>query len=240
MPSAARTALSHLPRHDVPVEVEGFNETPRSPGELLLTLNLVNERTGNRASLALNSTDYFANAYIGPPNQPALLRPDYRYVLTRFAGVQTGRRVLDITDGIGLEERTSDLDVTPISGLGVPLLWEDEEGGAWLQGPALADPFRAEVIGGSDAAPAWVKITLAATQPVSIPHQPNVTYRQDGGTTTVCMRATGTAPRRFASLRSVFAAASPPPPQGVRYVLPLPGQGVRLTSLTVSTAPCRP
>jgi hypothetical protein len=239
MSSSLRSVLSHLPRHNVPVQVEGFNETARAPGELVLTLALVNERTGNRASLALDSGDYFANAYIGPPHQPTLLRPDYRYVLTRFAGVQTGRRTLDISQGVALQQRTGALDVTPVGGLGAPLLWEDEPGYAWLQGPALPDPFRALVVGGTAGQPAWVHMTLAATEPVTIPRQPNVSYAQRGASIGVCMRATGSAPRRFVSLRAMFAAEYPPPPP-VRYVLPLPSEGVRVTGLTVGTVPCRP
>jgi hypothetical protein len=103
--SANRSVLAALPGHDVPVEIEGFNESLRAPGELPLVMALVNERTDNHASLALNAPDYSANAYLGPSYQPQLLDPNYRYVLTRFTAVITGRRTIARSGGIALEER---------------------------------------------------------------------------------------------------------------------------------------
>ncbi len=237
--SSDRTTLAHLPQRDAVVEVEGFNENVRAPGELPLVVALVNERTGGHASVVLDAPDYSANAYIGPPDQPSLTNPAYRFVLTRLAGVATDRRTLSRSGGISLQQRTSSLDVTPAGGLGVPMTYLNHSGRAWVQAPLLGEPLSFKLIGGSTAAPAWVHISLVTSEPIAFPRQPGVTVRQIGPQVGICIRATGDAPVRTADVTMSFAAIYPPPLHQ-KYQVAAPAEGVRLASMSAVTGHCRP
>lgn len=233
-----RAVLSHLPAHSGPVLVEGFGESLRGPGELPLVYDLVNEHTDGNATIALDSTDYSSFTYLEGADQPAAFEPYYRFVLTRFAGIQTGRRLVARSDGIALEERVSPLDVTPVAGLGTPLSQLDREGAAWVQGGLLSDALLVYVAGG-DAAPVWVHLEIEAVQAVAVPRQPGVTSRLSAGRLSVCMRAYGTAPWRRASLGVSFSPAPAPQPYA-EFQLPLPAEGEQLLSMDASTRHCQP
>lgn len=237
--TADRAVLSHLPSGPYGVELEGFNENLRGAGELPLVYNLVNERTGGRASTVVDSSDYSSFAYFGAPVQPAALGPGYHYVLTRFAGVRTDRRVIARSGGIALEERRGPLDVTPVAGLGTPLARLDGSGSAWLQGSLLPDPLTLVVTGARTGAPAWVRLELSTDEPVSVPAQPGVRYRRSGADLSVCLRAAGRFPTRSATLRLSFKPIlAPYPPQP--DALPQPAEGVKLDAMSATQRGCVP
>ncbi|MFZ1994038.1 MAG: hypothetical protein WAU75_08005 [Solirubrobacteraceae bacterium] len=238
--SSNRSVLSHLPAGHPTVQVEGFGATLRGPGEMPLVYDLVNERTHGHASIVIDSLDYSSFAYLGPPKQPAALNPRYAYVLTRFAGVRSGRSVIARSGGIALERPAQPLDVTPFSGLGAPLARLDPGGMAWIQGGLLPDRLGFKVIGGSSPTqPAWVHLEIAKESPVGLVPQRGVTSRDRGKLLGVCIRTTGTAPVRQATLGLSFTPiAGPLPPE--TYTLPPPAEGVELLSMSASTSGCTP
>jgi hypothetical protein len=86
--SSNRAALAHLPHNHGYVEVEGYQADIRSPGELPLVNDLVNEHTGEHASIPMAADDYASGAYIAGPTPPGVwYHPYYKYVLTRMPGV---------------------------------------------------------------------------------------------------------------------------------------------------------
>jgi hypothetical protein len=237
--SANRTVLAHLPPGDPTVQVEGYGANLRGPGELPLVYDLVNERTHGHASIAIDSLDYSSFAYLGAPPQPHALNPAYRYVLTRFGGVDAGRSVLARSGGVALERRAEPLDVTPPSGLGSPLARLDPGGNAWVQGGALPDGLGFTVVGGRPGAPAWVHVEMATEEAVGVPRQPGVTSRRGPNRLSVCVRMTGRPPVRHRAIGLSFDPIAGPLPHEL-YTLPAPAEGVELLSMTASTRRCVP
>jgi hypothetical protein len=232
--SPDRGVLSHLPRGNPVVEVEGFGENIRGPGEMPLVYDLVNEHTDGHASMAMDSTDYSSFAYLLGPDQPAAFNPNYRYVLTRFGGVKTDRRIISTDDGIALEERTQRLDVTPVADLGAPLVRFDTVGEAWVQ---LTEPLLFFVSGASADRPVWVRLQLATEEAVGLTPQVGVRARVTPTRVTVCIRARGTGPVRQAILSLSFSAIPGPMP-ALPFTLPQPDEGVELLSMTASARGC--
>jgi hypothetical protein len=165
-------------------------------------------------------------AYLGEANpaNPQLI-PGYRYVLTRLAGVQTGRRVIARTGSLALEERSGPLDATVVSGLGLPLVRLDDQGLAWVEGPLHL------IVTGGDSTPAWVALRFHYVVPVSVPRQPGVHARLlPGGTLAACVRTTGAAPIRKGTITLAFAPLPGVVPSEP-FALSEPPQGVQLTAV---------
>jgi hypothetical protein len=223
--SGSRGLLSRLPSHPGPLGLEGFGQNPsNAPGEFPLVYYLASERNRGEVSVPSEYVDYRGLAYLGESN-PAnpQFNPGYRYVLTRFAGVQTPRRVIARTGSLALQERASPLDATVVSGVAVPPVRYDGDGLAWVEGP-----LRMLVVGGSSD-PAWISLRFRAIVPVTVPRQPGVVARTaTGGVITACVRAIGGAPVRkgvislsFSPLAGFVPAepfAVPEPPQGVQLL----------------------
>lgn len=216
--------LSHLPPHAGPVDIEAYGEDPdAAPGELPLVYFVVSERNHYEVSLPTEYDDYHALAYFGEPN-PANphFNPDYRYVLTRLAGIQTGRRLIYRTGPLALEERTAALDATVVSGLGVQPLRLGPQGIPWVVGPLHM------LVAGGGSSPAWISLRLHTIVPVAVPAQSGVRTRVVPGELIACIRATGSAPVRRATLAlsapllpGIVPAepfANPEPPQGLQLV----------------------
>lgn len=217
--------LSHLPPRAGVVNLEGYGQDPgKAPGELPLVYFLVSERNHGAVSVPSEYSDYAGLAYLGESN-PAnrQFTPTYRYVLTRLASVHTGRRVLAQTGSLALQERTEPLDATVVSGVAVPPVRQDAQGLAWVEGPLHM------LLVGSGPSPAWILLRFRAIVPVTVPRQPGVRAQsKQGGELTACVRATGTAPIRRATITLSFPLvpgivpvepfALPEPPQGVQLV----------------------
>jgi hypothetical protein len=224
-----RSLLSQLPPHAGPVDLEAYGQDPgRAPGELELTYLLASERNHGQVSVPSEYTDYAGLAYLtnADPDNPQF-HPGYRYVLTRLGGVKTGRRVLATTGSLALEERTSPLDVTLVSGVAIPLERLDTQGLAWVQGP-----LHLLVVGGG-AKPAWISLRFQASVPVTVPPQPGVRARMEpGNALTVCVLATGKAPVRKGTVTLSFSL-SPGIVPAEPFAVPEPPQGVQLTAMHV-------
>jgi hypothetical protein len=237
--SGNRQVLSKLPRDANSVYIEGYNESLDAQPEEALVYSLADERLRDRVSIALRASD----VYNGPgtlvfnlalPPGPEL-RPDYDYVLTRFAGVQTDRRLVSRAGGFALEKRTAALDVTPLSGFAVPLERIDSSGIPWVQTPTV----QFYVIGYTHAAKVWAKLTFEQREPVTVPAQRGVSVAHHSNQLTACVPATGTSPYRLATL-SMREAALPGPGQTGTYPLPVPLEGVGLIAMRAVTGSCRP
>jgi len=219
--------LSKLPPAAGPLSLEGFGANPASaPGELPLVYLLATERTRERVSLPTEYNDYSGLAYLGGPN-PAnpQVKPGYRYVLTRFGNVQTGRRLIARTGSLALEERTQPIDAIAISGLAVPALRLDSQGLA-----GVVAPLHMLLVGGSSH-PAWISLRFRTVVPVTVPKQSGVTARVTPGLVVACVRTTGMAPVR----RGAIQLAAPLVPGIVPsepFATAEPAQGVQLVAMT--------
>jgi hypothetical protein len=222
-----RALASRLPSNAGPVELEGYGQAPiAAPGELPLAYFMLSERTHGNASLPTEYSDYRGLFYVGEanPTNPQF-NPNYRYVLTRLGGLQTGRRVLAATGPLALEERTG-LDATVVSGVGVPPLRRSADGLAWVEGP-----IHMLVVGGG-AAPAWISMRFQAATPVSVPPQNGVRTRSwSNGVLAACVRATGTAPVRKATIVLSFAHLPMAAPLKEAFAQAEPVQRVQLLAV---------
>lgn len=230
-----RQALASLPRNSGPVEIEGYGQGPAPPMELPLVYNLVDERSDGNVSVPTDEDDNSGLAYLGgtEPIGPAF-KADYRYVLTRLAGIATSRRVVARYGPIALEERTQPLDVTINGGVSVAAVWEDPTGTAWVNPNR---PLHFVVAGGTPGSKAWVSLVLRTTVPVRLVRQPGVSAVIHPGSMQICAAALGDAPVRVIGLQVAFV---PQPAPAVKrpYSDPLPPRGARLVSMTVSSASC--
>lgn len=234
--SANRSVLSKLPPNARAVQLEGYGQTLSGQAEQPLVYNLANEHARGRVSIALgsnvnNSIAYLDFGILKPPGPE--FHPYYDYVLTRFAGIQTSRRVIARSGGIALEQRTQPLDVTPYSGLAAPLERIDSSGTAWVQ---TGTPLQLYIVG-TGGRRVWAKLTFYTSQRVSVTPQVGVNARQRGNTLTACIRATGSAPIRQAELQiSAPTVTSRVPPE--EFPPSVPAESVALTSMHAVTMPC--
>jgi hypothetical protein len=229
-----RVAISALPG-DGAVELEGFGQGPAPPMELPVVYNLAEERAYGRVSIATDRDDNRGLLYLGgtQPLGPSF-NPNYRYVLTRLAGVSTGRRVVARDGPIALEKRTGDLDVTVTGGVLAATARFDPRGTAWVTPDR---PLHFLVAGNSPGARAWVSVVLDATVPVTVHRQPGLSSVQTGRTIRICVPAMATAPVREAGVELGFNPRPAPLP-GEAYAPALPPRGVRLLSVRVSPTRC--
>lgn len=229
-----RQALAALPPRAGPVELEGFGQGPAPPMELPLVYNLVDERTHGDVSQPTATDDARGLFYLGgiQPLGPSF-SPDYRYVLTRLAGIVTLRRVLARYGPIALEQRVQDLDVTITGGVAVAAARFDPSGTAWV-----SNVLRFLVVGGRRRRPAWISLFFEKTVPVKVVPNPDVVSVGELGTALrICLRAPAAPLARGASVKLDFTAVPAPlPPE--HYAAPFPPRGVKLVSMDASATSC--
>ena len=229
-----RQALAALPPGAGPVELEGFGQGPAPPMELPLVYNLVDERTHGDVSQPTATDDGRGLFYLGgiQPLGPSF-SPDYRYVLTRLAGIVTLRRVLARYGPIALEERVQNLDVTVTGGVAVAAARFDPSGTAWV-----SNVLRFLVVGGRPRSPAWISLFLEKTVPVKVVPNPDVvSVGELGGALRICLRAPAAPLARGTSVKLDFTPVPAPLPSE-HYAAPLPPRGVKLVSMDASATSC--
>ena len=213
------------------MELEGYGEDPAgaAPGELPLVYLFASERQPRR-SLAADRIRRLQQPRI--LDSPKRRQPPPRSKLPVCAHADGGRA--DWAQGdcphrpAGLEERTSPLDATVLSGLAVPDVRFDQQAVAWVVGP-----LHMLVIGGGSG-PAWISLRFQTLVPVSVPPQTGVRALVKPGQITACVRATGVAPVRRASIQLV-APALPGIVPLEPYAPPEPLQGVQLVAMRAVT-----
>jgi hypothetical protein len=232
--SQDRQALAGLPRDAGPVELEGFGQGPAPPMELPLVYNLVDERVHGDVSEPTATDDGRGLLYLGgiQPLGPSF-RPDYRYVLTRLAGIVTARPVVARYGPVALEKRVQSLDVTITGGASVAAARFDPSGTAWV-----SNLLQFLVVGGRPGSPAWVSLLFEKTVPVTVAPQPEVvSVGELGSALRVCLRAHAAPVARGVALKLEFTPQQARlPPE--RYATPLPPRGVRLVRMSASATSC--
>jgi hypothetical protein len=227
--SANRAVLDRLPPDAAAVHLEGYGQTFNAQAEQPLVYHLANERVPGRVSISFGSNLRNAIQYLNfGAERPAgpEFRPGYSHVLTRFAGIDSGRAVVARSGPIALERRTRPLDVVPYAGLAAPLARLDPSGTAWVQPD---QPLRLHVVG-REAGPVWARLTFRASVPLAIPRQAGVRARRSGDTTVVCVRAAGAPPVRDAGLRVSATTVPAPVPPGL-FPPAVPSRGVALAAM---------
>jgi hypothetical protein len=226
--SDERGLASELPSRAGPVDLEGFGENAegeQAVAELPLVYSLVYERNRGEVSLPTEYFNYNGLAYLGGPNpRDPELDPNYRYVLTRLGGLQTGRRVIARAGPLALEERAGPLDATITSGIAVPMVRQD------LRGlPTVVGQLRLLLVGGG-AAPAWVRLRFRTIAPAGVVAQPGVRSRATPHELSVCVQVTGRAPVRTAALSMTGTLYAGPTPIE-KFALPEPPRGIALVAM---------
>ena len=229
-----RQALAALPARAGPVELEGFGQGPAPPMELPLVYNLVDEHTHGDVSEPTATDDGRGLFYLGgiQPLGPSF-KPDYRYVLTRVAGIITQRRVVARYGPIALEQRTQSLDVLITGGVAVAAARFDPSGTAWV-----SSTLRFLVVGGRAGSDAYVSLFLEKTVPVKVVRGPDVVaVAERGRALRICVRAPAAPIARGTAVQLVFTPQPAPlPPE--HYAAPLPPRGVKLLSMDASATSC--
>jgi hypothetical protein len=234
--SANRSVLAHLPAHANAVALEGYGQTLSAQAEQPLVYDLLNERARGRVSIVLGSDQNNGIEYLdfGVIRSPGVeFDPDYDFVLTRFAGIETSRRVIARSGGIALEQRTQPLDVTPYAGLEAPLERLDTSGTAWVQ-PGQPIEF---YVTGASTGQAWVRLTFSTNEPVTVAPQAGLRTSAHGDTVIACVPSAGAAPIRHAEvlLSAPPEAVSPP---AETFPPPVPMEGIALTSMHAMSGRC--
>jgi hypothetical protein len=218
--NANRALLAHLPASAGPVDLEGYGVSMREAVPELTDMYSLLSENGYRVSVPNEYPSYTQFKSLGTANY---LNPSYRYVLTRFAGVQNGRRTIARIGPFALEERVGSLDVTLVSGALTTLSrWEP-------QGVAqISEPLHLLLIGGGST-PAWILLRFRTIAEEAALPQRGLRARSTRHTLTVCMRPAGTPPVRRATLGlegPLFSGIVPPepfapaePPQGIQLVV---------------------
>lgn len=231
-----RDVLEHLPQ-DGPVHLEGFGQTDKRKMELPVVYHATNEATKAPLSILGVVDDGDAQQYIGGRRDTGPeLRTDYRYVLTRHAAVDSGRRVIARSGPIALEERTENLDVTVEGGTNVAFSHVDPKGEAYLA-PGL--PLTLFVVGGTDA-PAWVRIELEELSPTNVRPGLDLDARRRGRKIEICVQARGGPPGRIAEVE--FDGRAVPTgrrPRG-EFTPPSPASFARVLSVRATQRDCSP
>jgi hypothetical protein len=231
--------LGKLPHDGASVQLEGYDASYEAQAEEALTYFAADEAAPGRVSIQTFNNPYAGLAYLTFNNKrvPAMtFDANYRYVLTRLAGVRTDRRMLARSGPDALEERTGPLDITPIGGIAVPVERIDRSGTAWVQPQS---PLQLAITGFGGGSRVWAAVTLRATEPLVIPPQAGVGARRVGPLTSVCVRATGRQPLRVARLAVSAAPVAGPIPQGL-FPPAVPSEAIALTSMRVATGHCSP
>jgi hypothetical protein len=226
--SQSRTLLSDLPSRAGAVEVEGYSAgLGEAAGELPLVYYMASERNHGWVSVPTEYDDYGGLSYLGGVNPRNLqFDPGYRYVLTRFGGMETGRRVIARDGPVALEERVGSLDATLISGVDVPFVRLDKEGMGWMEGP-----LHMLVVGGG-AGPVWVSLRFRALVAGRVPRQPGVEVAGLGsGVVDACVRATGKPPLRKATINLEFPRYEGTTPPGEPYAGREPNEGFQVAAM---------
>lgn len=132
-----RSAMDAVSRVDGTITLEGFGSVPyESWAELPMWYQAASESTSRRLSTPAAYNDYagFWYTQVRPPGHPAYT-PDYSYVLTRTAGLDSGRRVIYRQGPFALARRASPFDVAVARGVVVDTARRDPLGIPWVQRP---------------------------------------------------------------------------------------------------------
>jgi hypothetical protein len=166
-----------------------------------------------------------------PPGLPE--NPDYRYVLTRLGGIESGRRVVEQRGPYALEERTAPLDVTVVNGVVADIVQRDPEGSAWVTGPVTV------LLADSERRPAAVMLGLAGPAAESLRLGGPGAIEHEDGRAEVCVPAPDDQPLRRIDVPLRFEEPTYTLPDEA-HELPIPEATLELESLLAARECPRP
>jgi hypothetical protein len=227
-----RSALAALPAPaSASLQLEDFGQGPKAQMEDPLVYSAAYETLGRPPSIAAESDDNHGLQYLGGPRPVGVeFNPEYRYVLTRLAGIHTARRTIARYGPVALQERAQPLDALVTSGVDVALARNDPRGLAWVQNV----PITVWVTGAPAIQRAWVQLQFQITTPgpVTVGRASGVPtrVRRLGSDLLVCLAVPGRGTLRRAAVSLGFTSI-PQPPAPEEYGIPDPPQGVRLAAV---------
>jgi len=232
-PRAAQAVADDLHGRNGAVFLEGFGASLAAPAEFQAAYHAANEASSGRLDFPTETDDYVGLAYLGGP-RPATTKeytPDYRWVYTRLADINTDRRVVDRDGPYAIEERRAPLDVAIINGVAVNAATKDKRGRAYVQGPMTY------WVSATNSRPAWLRLQFGGlSRPrITTPRNGRVVYER--GVPMVCVPVSTTAPLRrvTVALAKVKPSLGPAPEFANR---PVVNPGPFVKSMRVSTVPC--
>ncbi len=238
--SGNRAVLSKVPRTRRAIALEGYGMTLSAQAEEALVYFLANERLHNPVSLVTAVSYGPGLAYLtfdGASGPWPPFDPNYLYVLTRFGGVRTSRRVIARDGPFALEARGEPLDVLPVYGLLTSLARLDPDGTPWAQPPT---PMVFYLTGSAPARRVWAKLSFAVREPVKVAGDPGVRAVLRGRVLTACVPAVGSPPLRVAKLALAATPLGGPVPRGSFPPPQVPLKGIALTGMRAVLGACSP
>jgi hypothetical protein len=232
----ARAAIEHLPRiPPLGVAMEGFGQTPKAALEDPIVYAAVRYAIDAEPSLPTETSDYQGLQYIGGARHDGTqFSPAYRYVLTRIAGVETGRKTIYRNGPIAVQERLARLDALVTSGVQTAFARADPTGQAWIEGPLTL-----WVSGTHTRERVWVDVETEVTSSAQVAKSPGMRVRRVGSRLSVCVPAIGTGPLRRVMIGFQPTPVPQPQPPNPQYGIPKPPEGLRLVAVHAQTRACR-
>jgi hypothetical protein len=233
-PSDARDAISELNGRRGPIYLEGIGSALDAVYEMPSFYHAANEATSQRLAVSAESDDYRGLLYLGGPRRrgPEFV-PNYRWVLTRAAGIETNRTTVARRGAFALQKRRSPVDATVTSGFAVDAADRDRRGLAWVQGPLT---FWVSAI---NRAPVQLRLEFRgeAATTAGVPAPVHVLARK-GAILRLCLPVEGSGDLRKARLRLRLRVPPPRPAPDEFGAPPIPGKVLRLAAMVATTRPC--
>jgi hypothetical protein len=158
-------------------------------------------------------------------------RADYRLVLTRMRGIETGRRAVATSGAYALQARAHPYDASLVSGaLADPA--HDDRGLAWVQREMTFS------VASDTRRPAWLRLELTGPGVAALAVGDGARLRRRGDRAEICVAVPGRSALREVDVPLSFEQL-PPAPAPERYALaPLPGKALRLAGMRASGRAC--
>jgi hypothetical protein len=237
LPVDARKILPELKDRRGPLYLEAIGAALDAVYEMPAIYHAVNESTSQRLAVNAERDDQRGMLYLGGPRpRGPEFTPDYRWVLTRAAGIQTNRETVARSGAFALQERRSGPDASVISGFAVDQADRDREGEAWVQGPLHF------WVSAPTPAPVWLRLELRGkvAAKVRAPKTARV-LAQEPGLLSLCLPVRGSGDVREAVLQLKRLRVPLPGPAGGEFgAPPVPGKVLRLAAMSATLSRCAP
>lgn len=235
---------------DGPLHLEGFAAPPFwAWAEQPTTYAAMNQATDQRLSTVATYNDYggFTYTQTRPVGHP-VYTPRYRYVLTRFGSLDSGREEIARRGPLRLMRRATPFDVVVARGAAVDKESADPAGLAWVQSsseqlgyPQLGFEQGRLTFWISALTPrrAFLRLTLAAPPELSVTDPAGAVVRPlPEGRFDVCLPVQGSGGLRIQSV-GLEPPTGPLLPSGEALdPVPRPAQAIRLDAALASSRPC--
>jgi hypothetical protein len=234
LPVDARKILPELKDRQGPLYLEAMGGALDAVYEMPAIYHAVNESTSQRLAVSAERDDYRGMLYLGGPRpQGPEFTPDYRWVLTRAAGIQTNRETVARRGAFALQKRADGPDASVISGFAVDQADRDREGIAWVQGPLYF------WISAPTPAPVSLRLELSgpAAAKAGVPRAAEILVRKPG-LLSLCLPVRGSGDLRRAVLRLKTQVPGPQPAPGAFGAPPIPGKVLRLAAMSATLTRC--